>query len=567
MSSIFASIDSQSVIRNSLPKSIVFIGSDLYDYQSLAGGVLPGTETIILDKNGNGVEQITAKLQRIAAAGGTVDQVHIFSHGNSGSLQLGSATLNSDNLPQYENLLQGWRNALSGKADIVLYGCSVAAGSGSDFVDRLGELTGADIAASGDRTGRGGNWNLEFAKGDIEAPLALNPQAIADYRGTLKVITVTNNNDSGAGSLRDAIASAAAGDTIQFASSLANQTIALTSGQLVINTNLTIDAGNTTQLTISGNNTSRVILTGESTNVTLKNLIIANGRVSGTSESNLPASAGGGIQTGGTGSLTLENCQVKNNVAGMGGGIFTGFRSTTTVINSVFSGNDGSRATGTERGGGAIATKSGGILTIRDSEFTDNKGTFGGAINNLLGTMTIENSTFTRNVATTAVGGAVYVDGANASGPKGLPGPVGGNITIRKSIFDGNTADEAGGAAFLFGYPGDRMLLENSTVINNKAVMQGAAGGGIRQGNADFTVTNTFFGNNTAQAHGGGLWLGEKGNVNISNSTFSGNKAGNVGGAMLVDRRNSFSTTIVNSTIADNVAEGYGGGIGVFKDP
>jgi hypothetical protein len=84
--------------------------------------------------------------------------------------------------------------------------------------------------------------------------------------------------------LRDAIASAASGDTIQFASSLANQTITLTSGQLFINKNLTIEAGNAQQLTISGNNTSRVILTGESTNVTLKNLIIANGRVSGTSE-------------------------------------------------------------------------------------------------------------------------------------------------------------------------------------------------------------------------------------------------------------------------------------------
>src|SRR4028119_100209 len=391
MSSIFASIDSQSVSRNSLPKSIVFIGSDLDDYQSLVGGVLPGTETIILDKNRNGVEQITAKLQTIAAAGGTVDQVHIFSHGSSGSLQLGSATLNRDNLPQYENLLQGWRNALSEKADIVLYGCDVAAGSGSDFVSRLGELTGADIAASGDRTGRGGNWNLEFAKGDIEAPLALNPQAIADYRGTLATVTVTNNNDSGPGSLRDAIASAAAGDTIQFASSLANQTIALTSGQLVINTNLTIDAGNTTQLTISGNNTSRVMLTGESTNVTLKNLIIANGRLSGTTESNEATSAGGGIRTGGTSTLTLENCQVKNNVAGIGGGLYAGFRSRTTVINSLFSDNDGSRAGHVERGGGAIATKSGGTLTIRNSEFTNNTGRFGGAINNLLGSMLIEN--------------------------------------------------------------------------------------------------------------------------------------------------------------------------------
>src|SRR4028119_2493086 len=235
MSSIFASIDSQSVIRNSRSKSIVFIDSGLDDYQTLAGGVLPGAEIVILDKNGNGVEQITAKLQTIAAAGGKVDQVHIFSHGNSGSLQLGSATLNSDNLPQYESQLQGWRNALSDKADMMLYGCYVAAGSGRDFVYRLGELTGADIAASSSSTGRGGNWNLEFAKGDIEAPLALTPEAMADYRGTLKTITVTNNNDSGSGSLRDAIASAAAGDTITFASSLTNQKITLTSGELFIN--------------------------------------------------------------------------------------------------------------------------------------------------------------------------------------------------------------------------------------------------------------------------------------------------------------------------------------------
>src|SRR4028118_89302 len=363
MNSPLTTHNAQSVIPNSHSKSIVFIDPALDCYQSLAGGVLPGAEIIILDGKGNGVEQITTKLQTIAAAGGTVDQVHIFSHGNSGSLQLGSATLNSDNLSQYESQLQGWRNALSDEADVVVYGCFVGAGSGSDFVDRLGDLTGADIAASTDLTGHGGNWNLELATGPIEAQLALTPEAMADYRGTLKIITVTNTNDSGSGSLRAAIASAASGDTIKFASSIGNKTIVLTSGQLFINKNLTIEADRDRKVTISGNNSSRVMLTGESTNVTLKNLIIANGRVSGTSESNQAASAGGGIQTGGTGSLTVDNCQVKNNVAGMGGGLFTGFRSTTPVINSVFSSEEGSRATGTERGGGAIATKSGGILT------------------------------------------------------------------------------------------------------------------------------------------------------------------------------------------------------------
>jgi hypothetical protein len=567
MNSTWATNDAQSVIPNSHPKSIVFIDPALDDYQTLAGGVLPGAELVILDKNGNGAEQIATKLQTIADAGGTVDQVHIFSHGNAGNLQLGSATLNSDNLSQYESQLQGWRKALSDKADIVVYACNFAADSGSDFAYRLGELTGADIAASTDLTGGGGNWNMEFATGHIEAPLALTPEAMADYRGTLKTITVTNTNDSGSGSLRNAIASAVSGDTIQFDSRLASKTITLTSGQLVINKNLTIEAGKAVQITISGNNSSRVMLTGESTKVTLKNLIIANGRVSGTEEGKPATSAGGGIQSGGNGSLTLENCQVKDNVAGFGGGIYTGNRSKTTIINSLFSGNDGSRANNTERGGGAIATKSGGTLTITNSEFSKNKGTLGGAINNLLGSMTIENCKFTGNVATTGVGGGVYVDGANDSGPKGLPGPVGGKIIIRKTLFEANTAGEAGGAAFLFGYPSDQMLLESSYFINNKAVDRGAAGGGVRQGNCDLTVTNCFFGNNTAQSHGGGLWLGEKGNANISNSTFSGNWAGNVGGGMLVDRNDSYSTTIANSTFADNIAEGYSGGIGVFKDP
>ena len=563
MNSNVAPNSAQSPIPNSHSKSIVFIDPALDDYQTLAGGLLPGAEIVILDKNGNGVQQITAKLQTIADAGGTVDQVHIFSHGSSGSLQLGSATLNSDNLPEYESQLQGWRNALSDEADIVLYGCDVAAGFGTDFVDRLGELTGADIAASTDLTGQGGNWNLEFAKGHIEAPLALTPEAMADYRGTLKTITVTNNNDSGPGSLRNAIASAASGDTIQFASSLANKTITLTTGQLVINKNLTIEAGKAGQLTISGNNTSRVILTKEWTKVTLKNLIIANGRVSGSEEKSPATSAGAGIHTGDSSTFTLENCQVKNNVAGFGGGLYTGYRSTTTVMNSLFSGNEGLRGKH-ERGGGAIATKSGGSLTIRNSEFSDNKGRLGGAINSLLGNLTIENTKFIRNV-TGHVGGAVFVDGANASGPNG-PGPVGGNIIIRKSLFENNTAGSDGGAAYLFGYPPDRILLEDSYFINNKAVGQGANGGAIRHGNADLTVRNSFFGNNTAQSNGGAFWLGEEGHVNISNSTFSGNRAGFVGGAILNSIANTFSTNIVNTTFAKNVAEGFGGAIGIFQN-
>ncbi|MBD1886044.1 DUF4347 domain-containing protein, partial [Microcoleus vaginatus] len=572
MSSTFARVNSQSSFKERPRRSLVFIDSGVKDYESIAAGVLPGQQVVILDRTKNGIEQISSEIEQYASTNGTIDSVHIISHGSSGSLQLGNTALGSHNIEQYKSQLKKWQTSLAPQADIMLYGCDVAGGTGANFADRFSQLTGADVAASTNTTGSGGDWNLEFARGQIESPSALQPEAMASYQGDLATIVVANNSDSGPGSLRAAIATAVAGDIITFAPGLAGQTITLTSGQLDIpvGKNITVDGAAAPGLTISGNNTSRVIRTGGSTNVTLKNLIVANGKVSGTDPNNEATSAGGGIQTGGSSTLTLENCQVNNNVAGFGGGIHTGFRSTTNVINSKFSGNDGSLADNTERGGGAIATKSGGVLTIKDSEFTNNKGSYGGAVNNLLGSMTIENSKFTGNRTDKGVGGAVYVDGANASGPNATPGPVAGNIAIRNSVFDGNIGTGEGGAAFLFGYLQDKVVLENSTFINNQAVKNssgtGGSGGGVRHGNVDLTVTNCTFANNKAEDNGGGLWFGENGNVSIVNSTFSGNSAAKLGGGMVAGNRDFFSTNIVNSTFAKNTAGEYSGGIATFND-
>src|SRR2546427_11006424 len=94
---------------------------------------------------------------------------------------------------------------------------------------------------------------------------------------------VTTSADDGPGSLRRAIRDACVGGTITFDMSPGHVTspITLTSGQLAIGKNLTINGPGANLLTISGNNASRVFLTASGATVTLDGLTIANGRAIG----------------------------------------------------------------------------------------------------------------------------------------------------------------------------------------------------------------------------------------------------------------------------------------------
>jgi hypothetical protein len=85
-------------------------------------------------------------------------------------------------------------------------------------------------------------------------------------------LTVTNNLDSGAGSLRAAIKSAGSGDTIVFDAGLDGQTITLTSDELAIKKSLDIEGPGAGKLTISGNDTNRVFDVSEGLTVTIAGL-------------------------------------------------------------------------------------------------------------------------------------------------------------------------------------------------------------------------------------------------------------------------------------------------------
>src|SRR5919201_499193 len=124
-------------------------------------------------------------------------------------------------------------------------------------------------------------------------------------------LTVTNALDKGAGSLRDTITNAKDGDTIVFASSLAGQTITLTSDQLTINKSLDIEGPGAGLLGISGNDQNRIFAINEGLNVTIAGLTITHGRSVGEA---FPG--GGGIQNVGS-TLTLANDVLSYNSANL----------------------------------------------------------------------------------------------------------------------------------------------------------------------------------------------------------------------------------------------------------
>jgi hypothetical protein len=117
------------------------------------------------------------------------------------------------------------------------------------------------------------------------------------------VITVTNTNDNGLGSLRQALADAMDGDTISFA---VTGTITLTSGELLIDKNITISGPGAQSLVVDGNDNSPVFHTASGQTVTISGLTITNSRGLGFD---------GAVYTDDATTLTLSNCTISANSA------------------------------------------------------------------------------------------------------------------------------------------------------------------------------------------------------------------------------------------------------------
>jgi len=389
----------------------------------------------------------------------------------------------------------------------------------------------------------------------------------------MSVDMVTSGTDTGsAGELRQVVAAAQSGDTIEFDPSVS--TVSLSLGNIQISqTHLTIAGPGASSLTIDGGSVDTIFTVIAGSDLSISGLTLTHG--------DSQSGEGGAIYNNLGGTLSVSNVNFTSNVADQGGAIDND--GSATVDQSLFSGNSGA--------GAAIFTTS--DLTVTNSTFTSNTSNIGGgAIYNQAGTLTASNDVFAGNQALR--GGALENDDtafltnctftSNSVPTGGTGGGLGGaiftanNITITGGTFTGNTANSGGGAI----YNVESLTIAGATFTHNNgdSANTGTTDGGaiFTEGTAtidgstftnntagfggaiftDFTLwaSRINFNNNTAPSGDGGA-VANAGGANISDSSFSSNSAVNGGGFY---NFNGGLGTLVNSTLYQNSATGFGGG-------
>lgn len=427
--------------------------------------------------------------------------------------------------------------------------------------------------------------------------------------------TVTNLNDAGAGSLRDAVgaANAAAGtDTVDFQPGLTGTiTLAQT---IAISDSVAITGPGADVLTIDGNTSVQMFAVAGATHL--------SGSFSGlTMSGGLGPKYGGAIRAKDA-DVTVTGSTFTGNTALKYGGAIGSVEGQVTISGSTFVGN------GTKYAGGAVALRGGG-LDVTDSEFTTNSTqgkdvsantsppVGGGAIHTVQTTapVTITGTTISGNTSFTDGGGLSVEDGAaavtitdselsdNTATDEGGGAHIDATnaaVTISGTTVSGNTSTEEGGGVNIYGTV-EAVTISDSTLSGNTSTDEGG-GAYIYEGDGAVTVDRTVVSGNTSKdENGGGLFIGEtKAPTTVRDSQITGNTAGDSGGGLasydaegdvlvegtLVsgntsngvendnngggiwfedtlrdDADQTHTTTLRNSTVVGNTAGRFGGGV------
>lgn len=405
---------------------------------------------------------------------------------------------------------------------------------------------------------------------------------------------VTIVADSGAGSLRDAIAAAASDatthTTITFDAALSNASIVLSTGQLLVDKNVKIDASSLAiAVTINGNAASRIMEISSNKFVEIKNVIFTNGKAqagAGTSPTQ-----GGAIYCGRRSYLVITDCDFASNESASHGGAIYGNDSVVSMLRSDFTSN---MVTGGS--GGAIYMNSiFASLTLQDSSFSSNSSSddagaiynangtvvaastmftsnssglasnhHGGAIfsNGIRSSLTLSQCGFTTNASGSGYGGAIFhergevrLNDCSLNGNTGLDGGAiyntyGARLTILDGSFGGNVGRDGGaifntrGTAFITGVTFENNSTTSITGYNGGAIFNTTLG-------AEMTITDCDIKNNIGGDNGGGIANQFGAKLWITDSRLEGNTSTNDGGCIYIW---DAEMHISNSTFSGNIA-------------
>lgn len=337
-------------------------------------------------------------------------------------------------------------------------------------------------------------------------------------------IVVSNSNNSGPGSLRQAIADAAltpGADTITFAPALSGQSIALSgvadavngaSALLISDTTggVTLDATALPGGLTLNDGTGfgyRAFRVAPGSSLTLRGLTVSGFSASGET-------VGGAILNSGT--LTLTLCTLSRNFADSGGAIFNASGGTLTLMQCALSGNSGLN-------GGVIHNLGAATLTL--CTLSGNNAANGGTIFNSA-TLTLTQCTLTAN-SVTINGGAIY--------------SFGGSVSLTHCTLSGNSSEFYAGAIIMHS---GVLTLTHCTLASNSAYSEGGA---IR-GSGTLTLTHCTLAGNYA---GSGGAIRSSGGLTLTHCTLAGNSAHREGGA--IDSVDG-TLTLANTIAAGNAA-------------
>lgn len=386
------------------------------------------------------------------------------------------------------------------------------------------------------------------------------------FTGSANVLTVTNTNDTGIGSLREAVQNSVASDTIRFAPFLLSggSVVLLLDSEIVVQHPLSVVGLYTASdtLYISGQNASRIfhfdlsIYAGTSSkSVYLDSLCLLNGLA-------LSFDDGGALLIESADSVYMHNSLIRGSTAtGKGGGAF--IESADSVLLRI-SGSSMIGNHSNDDGGGIACQAISSDVKIDNTVFSGNtaQGTGGGLYvgHHLLGATAVrleaDHCIFQNNDS-----GGLRIDALNSSG-----NPFSTQIKLSNSILDSNV-----NAFFVSLNPSDTAVVEildcsfsgnvdgailiggNAYTVISNTTTTGNLGRGVSQSNGFLNIENCTLTGHVSNI-GGAVY--SDGIVQIENSIIDNNRSTGTGGGL-----HCRDLTLINSSVSDNFATGAGGGI------